>query len=367
MQIEQIELINFKNIKDAQVDFHPKANCFVGLNGMGKTSVLDAIHYLSTCKSFLNAIDSQNVLWNEDFFMIKGLFGIRSKSEEVLVSMKSGGKKVVKRNQKDYKKFSEHLGLLPLVIISPADIDLLWKGSDERRKFVDSILAQYDSNYLHDLISYQKVLLQRNTLLKSAADSGKLDLEILEIFDLQLKEFGMKIYTVRTNFIEEFKPFFQKSYAEICGGNESVSLEYNSAVQEIDYSAGLKENLKKDKILKYTSFGVHKDDLEFLISGVPIKKSGSQGQQKTYLTSLRFAQYLYVQAQAKLKPMLLLDDIFDKLDEQRVSAIVNLLNTDTFGQIIITDTDESRLRKVFNDAHGAKFFNVHQGVISELI
>ncbi|PQJ19660.1 DNA replication/repair protein RecF [Tenacibaculum sp. SG-28] len=346
MYLQRISLVNFKNIESKSFTFQKKINCFVGANGVGKTNVLDAIYYLSFTKSYFNAIAGQNIRHGEGFFMIEGDYLIENRPESVLCSLKKGQKKVLKRNGKVYDKISDHIGQLPLVIISPADRDLIIEGSDTRRKFMDGVISQQDKTYLSHLIAYNKTLTQRNALLKYFAANRTFDALNLKIYDQQLVQHGTVIYEKRSSFLKEFLPIFIEKHKVITGAAETVNLVYKSQLNSTSFEELLQLHLEKDKIMQYSTVGVHKDDLVFEIESYPIKKFGSQGQQKSYLIALKFAQFDFIKKQAKRTPILLLDDIFDKLDEQRVSQIIDLVNNDDFGQIFITDTHADRTENV---------------------
>lgn len=346
MNLQKISLVNFKNIESQSFDFQEKINCFVGDNGVGKTNILDAIYYLSFTKSYFNPIAGQNIRHGEDFFMIEGSYFLNDRDEKIVCSLKKGQKKVLKRNDKAYEKFSEHIGQLPLVIVSPADRDLIVEGSDTRRKFIDGVISQQDKVYLQNLLSYNKVVSQRNALLKYFAANRTFDALNLKIYDEQLIALGTEIYQKRKTFLEKFTPIFNQKYQQISNDKETVNLIYSSQLHSMPLEELLKNNLEKDRMLQYTSVGIHKDDLSFEIGEFPIKKFGSQGQQKSYLIALKLAQFQFIKEQSNLTPILLLDDIFDKLDEHRVAQIINLVNKDEFGQIFITDTHGERTEEV---------------------
>ena len=351
MYLQKISLVNFKNIASQSFDFQQKINCFVGDNGVGKTNVLDAIYYLSFAKSYFNSVAGQNIKHGEGFFMVEGDYFLNDRSEKIVCSLKRGQKKVLKRNGKSYEKFSEHIGQLPLVIISPADRDLVTEGSDTRRKFIDGVISQQDKRYLQDLISYNKVLSQRNALLKYFAANRTFDALNLSVYDDQLSEYGTRIYEVRKAFLEKFIPIFNEKYQIISNDKESVNLLYKSQLNDFSIKELLQKSLEKDKIIQYTTSGIHKDDLSFEIGEYPIKKFGSQGQQKSYLIALKFAQFEFIKQQSSVVPILLLDDIFDKLDEGRVSQIIDLVNNDEFGQIFITDTHHDRTENILKQSN----------------
>jgi DNA replication and repair protein RecF len=351
MYLQKLSLVNFKNLESQSFDFQQKINCFVGNNGVGKTNILDAIYYLSFAKSYFNSVAGQNIRHGEAFFMIEGDYILNDRTEKIVCSLKKGQKKVLKRNGKNYEKFSEHIGQLPLVIISPADRDLVTEGSDTRRKFIDGVISQQNKNYLKDILSYNKVLTQRNALLKYFAANRTFDALNLEVYNEQLSEYGARIYKVRKAFLENFIPIFNEKYQIISGDKESVNLVYKSQLNDFSIKELLQKSLEKDKILQYTSSGIHKDDLSFEIGEYPIKKFGSQGQQKSYLIALKFAQFEFIKQQTNVLPILLLDDIFDKLDESRVLQIINLVDNDEFGQIFITDTHSERTENIVKQSN----------------
>ena len=333
------------------IELDKKINCMVGPNGVGKTNVLDAVYHLSFGKSYFNPVSTQNIKHDEDFFVIEGEFKKNEREEKIVCSLKRGAKKVIKRNGKAYDRLSDHIGLLPLVIISPADRDLIIEGSDTRRKFIDGVISQSDKEYLQDLLKYNKVLAQRNSLLKYFAANHTFNKDTLAVYNEQLEDSGTRIFDKRVAFLEAFIPIFKEQYIAISGGHEEVSLSYESKLLNEGLLALLEKSVEKDKALQYTSVGIHKDDLGFEISGHPIKKFGSQGQQKSFLIALKFAQFQFIKARSKTTPILLLDDIFDKLDEHRVSHIVALVNNENFGQIFISDTHAERTEEVVKQIH----------------
>lgn len=351
MYLKKIALFNYKNFAEASFDFDVKINCFVGKNGIGKTNVLDAIYQLANGKSYFNPVAIQNIKHGEEFFIIDGEFEKSKRIEQIVCSVKKGSKKILKRNGKNYDKFSEHIGFIPLVIISPADNDLITDGSETRRKFLDTVISQLDSIYLQHLILYQKVIVQRNALLKYFALNHVFDDDNLSIYDLQLQQLGELIFEKRKIFIADFLPIFNKHHLQIAGVAENVHLIYESQLFEKNTMQLLKDNLIKDRALQYTTVGIHKDDLLFQIDGFSIKKFGSQGQQKSFLIALKLAQFEFVKKRCGEKPILLLDDIFDKLDESRVSKIVAMVNNDDFGQLFISDTHQERTESIVKMAH----------------
>lgn len=351
MYLQSLSLLNYKNFGAQNFRFDAKINCFVGNNGIGKTNILDAIYHLSFGKSYFNPISSQNIRHGEDFFMIEGEFYKEGREEKIVCSLKRGLKKLIKRNGKSYDRFSDHIGFLPLVIISPADRDLIMEGSDTRRKFIDGVISQSDKPYLETLIKYNRALAQRNSLLKYFAANHTFDRTTLSVYNDQLHSYGTEIFNKRISFLEVFIPIFRKEYASISGGKEEVGLTYDSKLLENGLLVLLESTIDKDRALQYTSVGIHKDDLAFEIAGYPIKKFGSQGQQKSFLIALKLAQFHFLKEQAKTTPLLLLDDIFDKLDENRVAQIMNLVDQDQFGQIFLSDTHADRTENVVRTVH----------------
>lgn len=364
MHIEDISIVNFKNLKEVQVDFSPKLNCFIGKNGAGKTNMLDAVYYLSFCKSFSNSIDQLNINHEESFFMLNGNYKRIESHETISCGLKKGLKKQFKRNSKVYKKLLEHIGLLPLVMITPSDVDLILGGSDERRKFMDGVISQYNQQYLNELLKYNRALTQRNNLLKQFAADRTFDKDLLELWDLQLTEYGTRIHEQRKEFVEKLIPVFQHYYSFISQENEKVSLVHSSALYENNMETLLKDSLQKDRVIQFTTQGIHKDDLVFYIGDYPIKKLGSQGQMKTYLISLKLAQFDFVKEISGLKPILLLDDIFDKLDQFRVEQIVKVVTGEQFGQIFLTDTNREHLDSIIKKMDADfRIFNVDSGKV----
>lgn len=359
MFLKRISVLNYKNFSDATFEFDTKINCFVGKNGIGKTNLLDAIYHLANGKSYFNPLAVQNIKHGEEFFVVDGEFEKNERSEQILCSLKKGQKKILKRNSKLYEKFSDHIGFIPLVIISPADRDLIIEGSETRRKFMDSVISQLDNTYLQQLIQYQKIISQRNALLKYFALNHVFEKETLSIYNEQLDVLGKAIFNKREKFLTEFIPIFNKYHQDITQSAETVQLVYQSDLFEKDTLILLEENLSKDRALQYTSVGVHKDDLSFEIDHFPIKKFGSQGQQKSFLIALKLAQFDFVKKQSGEKPILLFDDIFDKLDEFRVSKIIEMVNNEEFGQLFISDTHPERTENIVKTTHQSyKIFNL---------
>lgn len=366
MCLKNITIFNYKNYEQVELEFCNKINSFTGDNGVGKTNLLDAIYYLSFCKSYFNSIDGQNIRRGEKFFTIQGSYQREERKEIVFCGLKKGQKKVFKRNNKEYSKLSEHIGFLPLVMISPNDSSLILEGSEERRKFIDTVISQYDKDYLEQLIKYNRALSQRNKLLKHFATSKTFDEISLEIWDEQLTFASKKIYETRVNFIEKMKPVFQEFYDFISEGKESVELIYRSQLHEDNHLNLLKETQEKDKILQYTSTGIHRDDLVLNLEQYSIKKTGSQGQQKTFLVALKLAQFEFISRYNNFSPILLLDDIFDKFDKKRVQKIIQLVSENRFGQIFISDTSKERLSQFLEQTDiEHKHFIIYENKISE--
>ena len=359
MFLKRISLLNYKNFSEVTFEIDAKINCFVGKNGIGKTNILDAIYHLANGKSYFNPLAVQNIKHHEEFFVIDGEFEKKNRTEQILCSLKKGQKKILKRNGKIYEKFSDHIGFIPLVIISPADRDLIIEGSETRRKFIDSVISQLDNSYLQQLIQYQKIISQRNALLKYFALNHVFETDTLSIYNEQLNQLGKAIFEKRKSFLADFIPIFNQYHQDITNSAETVQLVYQSDLFENDTITLLEQNLAKDRALQYTSLGVHKDDLSFEIDNFPIKKFGSQGQQKSFLIALKLAQFDFVKKQSGEKPILLFDDIFDKLDEFRVSKIIEMVNNDEFGQLFISDTHPERTENIVKTTHQSyKIFNL---------
>lgn len=361
MHLQSLSLVNFKNIAEADFDFSASVNCFLGLNGEGKTNILDAIHYLSLTKSYFNHKDSQNIKFEEPFFVVNGVFEKEGESMNIYCGLKSGEKKTFKRNKKNYDKLSDHVGHLPVVMISPNDTALILDGSEVRRRFMDSIISQFDRDYLQTLQGYNKVLLQRNALLKQFADRGVFQVDVLEVMDMQIAPLGKKIHAQRKVFLSEFIPVFNQFYQDISKGKEEVDLVYESALNEEDFALLLEKTRARDRSATYTTTGIHKDDLEFTIKGHALKKFGSQGQQKSYLIALKLATHQYTTQKKGFSPVLLLDDIFDKLDDERINYLLQMIKKGEVGQTFITDTSVSKvpeiLEKLDIDFHAFEIAN----------
>lgn len=364
MWLKNITLLNFKNYSDADLHFSDTVNVFTGNNGSGKTNMLDAIHYLCLCKSYFNPIDSQQIKTDHEIFMIQGDFERNEKNEKITCGVKRNQKKQFKRNKKEYDKLADHIGLFPVVMVSPYDVNLIMEGSEERRKFIDNVISQTDAHYLDQLIAYNRVLLNRNALLKQIAITRKYDPTLLEILDEQLVFAGNKIFSIRKAFMNAFIPLFNQYYTYLTDNKESVALNYQSQLNDNTFEDLLKKSVEKDRVLERTTTGIHKDELAFVISGMPLKKFGSQGQQKSFLIALKLAQYAYLAKTKGFKPLLLLDDIFDKLDDNRVQKLMQMVSHHDFGQIFITDTGRERVKTIFEKIEvDVTLFEVEEGQI----
>ena len=363
MFLKELKLTNFKNCESADLRFSEKINCFVGLNGAGKTNILDAIYYLAFCKSYFTTTDKQNIRHGEDFFAVHGDFvADNDESQTISCVQKENAKKSFKCNKKEYERLADHIGKIPLVMISPYDRDLINDGSDLRRKFIDGVIAQFDSVYLGDLLQYNKVLTQRNTQLKQFWENRFFDANLLSLWDEQLVRYATPIFEKRKAFLKDFMPIFQRYYDIVSGTSEKVDIVYESALHEKPMEQLLQESQEKDRYSSYTNVGIHKDDLVFLIDNHQVKKFGSQGQQKSFVVAIKLAQFDFNYQKIGFKPILLLDDIFDKLDDNRVAQLVKLVGNDYFGQVFITDTQRQRVQYLLDNIEGNhKIFEVEQG------
>ncbi|WP_302536593.1 DNA replication/repair protein RecF [Phocaeicola coprophilus] len=365
MWLKRISILNYKNLEQVDLAFSRKMNCIIGRNGMGKTNLMDAVYYLSFCKSATNPVDSQNICHDQDFFVVQGFYETDDGDpEEVYCGLKRRQKKQFKRNKKEYTRLSDHIGLIPLVMVSPADSLLIAGGSEERRRFMDVVISQFDREYLDALIRYNKALLQRNTLLKAEVEPEE---ELMAVWEEAMAASGEVVYRKRREFIDEFIPVFQSYYSYISQGREQVSLAYESHAAKGNLLELLAASRQRDRIMGYSLKGVHKDDLIMQLGDFPIKREGSQGQNKTYLIALKLAQFEFLKRTGShTTPIVLLDDIFDKLDASRVEQIVKLVAGDSFGQIFITDTNRDHLDKILKKIEGDyKLFEVDNGMVNE--
>jgi DNA replication and repair protein RecF len=360
--LARLKLLNFRNHREVDLELGPELNCFTGANGTGKTNLLDAVHYLSLSKSYFDPVDLHNILHDEDFFMLQGTMVTQEGEDTVLCSVRRGQRKVLSRNRKEYERMADHVGRYPVVMITPYDGQLVLDGSEVRRRFLDGLIAQFDKAYLEALMRYNRALLQRNTLLKRLAELGTGSLDDLSPWDEQLMVNGTVVHQVRTAFMGELIPLLNEHYQGISAGPEQVALEYRSQLEGTDMRALLVEAWPRDRAAQYTTVGVHKDELVFTIDGRPLKRHGSQGQQKTYLIALKLAQFDLTRARSGTRPILLLDDIFDKIDPQRMRHLLALLSGQRFGQVIITDTDARRLHQALDGLDlDTRFFHLAHG------
>jgi DNA replication and repair protein RecF len=368
MYLKNISLVNFKNYEDTELDFSSKINCFVGNNGVGKTNILDGIHYLSLTKSFFNTIDSINIRHGEDYFIVQGTFVHDDGEEKIYCAFQKQKQKVFRHNGKEYQKLSDHVGRYPVVMISPADSALIYEGSEERRKFMNKIISQYSTEYLDSVIKYNKALQQRNKLLKDLRVSGRLEEDVISIWDEQLVKYGTIIFRDRNNLVNELIPVFQRYYSMISSDKEKVKLTYRSHLSDGSFAESLRNAMTKDRILEYTTVGIHKDDLIFGMNDHNVKTLGSQGQQKSYLVALKLAKFEYIKQKSGFPPVLLFDDIFDKFDAERVEQIIRLVGNNRFGQIFITDTHQDRLQNILSSLHSDfKLMRIGYDGVEEII
>ncbi len=385
MQLERLSIINYRNIESAELELSPGISCMVGPNGAGKTNILDTIYYLSFCKSLTGLPDSLNIRHNEPFFVIQGTYNLSTAPQsdgnaaanedtvptpqardEIYCGVKRGQKKQFKRNKKEYQRLTDHIGLLPLVLMSPADEDLINESAEARRRYADSVISQSDHPYMEALMAYNRLITQRNTLLKHMADQPNADLTLLEVFDQQLAHYGTRISQRRRAFVEWLRPVVTELYGLISGmetsGTEGVTMTYVTGLDRYDLYDGLRDSRQRDLALGYTSRGIHKDDIDFSMGGYPLKKVGSQGQRKSFVIALKLAQYRYLTETLGTRPILLLDDVFDKLDAARGDNLIGLVASGNFDQIVITDTDMARLQRVLDKADKAfSIFTVQNG------
>lgn len=365
MELRRLSLLNYRNLMEVNVDFSPGINCFIGSNGMGKTNLLDAVYYLSFCKSAVNASDLSNIMHDEPYFMIQGNYCSQSGVEsEISCSLKRGDKKQFRKDSKLYERLSDHIGTVPLVMVSPADNELIAGGSEERRRFMDVVISQYDKEYLASLIRYNRALQQRNALLRGEHEP---DGDMMSLIEEMMADEALFINKSRKSFIDELVPIFTKFHNAITGGNENVSLNYRSHLNDGNIIESLRSSRSDDRRIGYTSKGVHRDELVMQLGGYPLRREGSQGQNKTFLVSLKLAQYDFLRTKGEEMPLLLLDDIFDKLDSRRVEQIISLVAGDGFGQIFITDVNREHIDGILEQIDGAyRLFEVENGCVNIL-
>ena len=362
MILDSITILNYRNLLDVVIGLSPKINCFIGSNGMGKTNLLDAVYYLSFCKSAVVAADTANIAHDAPFFMLQGSYVSDSGiADEVSCGLKRGEKKQFRRGGKVYERLSDHIGSVPLVMVSPADNELIAGGSEERRRFMDVVISQYDREYLSALIRYNRALQQRNVLLRGDREP---DAEMLSLIEEMMADEAQRIHSGRVAFIEELLPIFESFHSAITGGCESVSLGYRSHLDDADLVALLRASRGDDRRVGHTTKGVHRDDLVMQLGGYPLRREGSQGQNKSFLVALKLAQYDFLRRKGGETPLLLLDDIFDKLDSRRVEQIVSLVAGDAFGQIFITDVNREHIDGILDKVDGAfRLFEVQGGSV----
>ncbi len=365
MILQRISVINYKNIEQEDLDFSPHINCFVGKNGQGKTNLLDAIYYLSFCKSSTNPADSQNIRHDAEFFMLQGDYlHDAGNTDKIYCGVKAGGRTQIKRNGKDLRRLSTHIGSIPIVMISPADSDIVSGGSEERRRFLDSVISQYDTPYLEHLMRYNKTLQQRNALLKQDEPA---DGSVMDVLEDMMSDDAQYIYECRKSFVEEIAPYFRNIYASLSDSDkEEVNISYESHGSRGTLKPQLESWREKEQIVGYTLHGIHKDELHLALNGFPVRREGSQGQTKTYVIAMKLAQFAFLRTKGKQRtPLLLLDDIFDKLDDGRVAKIIDFVSNGEFGQIFITDTQREHLDKILlSSPHDYRFFEVKEGCIA---
>ncbi|MEN7550283.1 DNA replication/repair protein RecF [Rapidithrix thailandica] len=361
MYLKDLRIISFKNYEESELHFSAQINCFTGANGSGKTNLLDAIHYLCLTKSAFNAIDAQNIRHQAPLFALHGTFFKNEKEYQVSCGLKAGKKKSIRLNKKEYERVSEHIGQFPCVLIAPNDTDLIREGSETRRKYFDSIISQINKPYLEQLICYNQALKQRNILLKQFAEQRYFEQDLLEPYDHMLIDLSQKIAEQRRAFITTFQPLFEKHYQYISAAKEQVALNYSSQVKVSGFEEHFRNNLQKDMHLQRTTSGIHKDDFDFSIEEYPLKKFGSQGQQKSYVIALKLAQFEVMHQATGRKPILLMDDIFDKLDDLRIAKLLQMITEHIFGQVFITDAREERSRQLMKQVHAETiFFDIEQ-------
>ena len=365
MVLKNLSILNYKNLAQVELELSPKINCFVGNNGMGKTNLLDAVYYLSFCRSYTNPVDSQIIKHDADVCMLQGRYELEGQEgeEEVYCGLRRRQKKRFKRNKKEYEKLSDHIGFIPLVMISPADIEIIRGGSEERRRFMDMAISQFDKTYMRALIRYNNALHQRNATLKMEDD--EIDFTLLELWEEQMAGDGELIFEKRQAFVKAFIPVFHEFYQRISLSNEEASFDYVSQLRENNFREALRQTRRRDIAVGHTTTGIHRDELEMLLDGFPIKKVGSQGQNKTYFVAMKLAQFHYLLKTGKRTPILLLDDIFDRLDANRVEELVKLVSGDEFGQIFISDTNRESFNKILeriNNSH--HIYSVKDGEIT---
>lgn len=364
MLLQRLNIINYRNIAAADLELSPGINCLVGPNGAGKTNILDSIYYLSFCKSYFGLPDSVNIRHDEPFFVISGHYAGEGGETDIYCGVKRGVKKQFKRDKKEYQRIADHIGLLPLVIISPSDEELIADGAEARRRYADSVISQCDKAYMDHLMAYNRLITQRNILLKQMAEAVAPDMRLLDVYDQQLAVHGQVISMRRRQFVEWLQPVAASCYCAIADDAEQVEMNYITGLDRYDLYQGLVDSRVRDIALGYTSRGIHKDEIEILMDGFPIRRVGSQGQRKSFVIALKIAQYKYLAQQKGQLPTLLLDDIFDKLDTRRGDNLIAMMTREGFGQIFISDTNIDRLRRVLDKTEADHaIFNINGGAV----
>ncbi|MVM39867.1 DNA replication and repair protein RecF [Spirosoma sp. HMF3257] len=369
MYLEKLSLTNFKNYEDSRYVFGQQVNVIVGPNGSGKTNLLDAVYFLALSKSAFQSQDALSIQHDADYFIIDGVFDEQNRSVQITISLQRGQRKVLMADKKPYDRLSDHIGRFPVVLMAPNDTDLVREHSEDRRHFFDGVLSQLDSDYLRNYLMYQQVLKQRNSVLKLFAERNQVDNDLLDTYDEPLLDLGQKIHDRRKQFVDEFLPDFRKHYAYLSDGRESVTIVYESEVSNPNFADEFRHFRRRDTVLQRTTMGIHKDDYAFLIgerevgpdgpAPVPLKKFGSQGQQKTFVIGLKLAQFDQLQAAKGVKPILLLDDIFDKLDDRRIGKLIKQMDEGAFGQLFITDARPERTRELLENVKAdVRFFEI---------
>lgn len=361
MYISSIEIIGFKNIANARLKFNAKLNCVLGCNGSGKTNLLDAIYYLSMTKSAVGSTDGQCIRLGDEFFMISGQYKLPRK-EDIVCSYRANSSKVIKRNSKEYTRISEHIGLLPIIVSSPSDTGLITESGEERRRHLNAFLSQVVDGYVESALKYNQLIANRNRILKNPSGFR----EVLEVLDMQIDSVATMIFEHRKSYIEKLAPIVEELYHKISGGRESVTLAYKSDLYEASMIQLLTKSKEKDMMMGFTTVGVHRDDVKMTIEGMPIRKFGSQGQQKSMLLALKLAEAMLVDIEKRIKPILLLDDLFDRLDPQRVANLLDLVDSTKFGQIFISDCDNQKVIAILEKLkRKSEVFLVEEGVFTQ--
>ncbi|GAB3892631.1 DNA replication/repair protein RecF [Spirosoma agri] len=359
MHLEKLSLTNFKNYEDGRYTFGRQVNVIVGPNGSGKTNLLDAVYFLALSKSAFQSQDALSILHDADYFILDGVFEEHNRSVQITISIQRGQRKVLMADKKPYERISEHIGRFPVVLVAPNDTDLVREHSEDRRHFFDGVLSQLDADYLRNYLMYQQILKQRNSLLKLFAERNQVDNDLLDTYDVPLLDLGQKIHDRRKLFVEEFLPAFRAHYAYLSEARETVNIVYESEVSDSNFAEEFRHFRRRDTVLQRTTMGIHKDDYGFMIGDVALKKFGSQGQQKTFVIALKLAQFDQLQAEKEVKPILLLDDIFDKLDDRRIGKLIQLMDEGTFGQLFISDARPERTRELLaNVQTDVRFFEI---------